>query len=116
MSETRRETLIKIASAVSIANLAQPALSQTQGEHVHNATADAKSASGIYKPRLLTAHEFKTLQVLAELIIPGATKGNSAEFIDYLCANNKELAAIYTGGLQWLDMTMVKRGGAKFSD
>src|SRR5213082_2853329 len=101
MSETRRETLIKIAGAVSIANLAQPALSQTQAEHVHGAAAEAKSVSGTYKPKLLTAHEFKTLQALAELIIPGATTDNAADFIDYLCANNKELAATYTGGLQW---------------
>ncbi|MEO8027834.1 MAG: gluconate 2-dehydrogenase subunit 3 family protein [Bryobacteraceae bacterium] len=116
MSETRRETLIKIASAVSLANLAQPALSQTQAEHVHQATAQAKAAGGTYKPKLLTAHEFKTLQVLSELIVPGASKGNTAEFIDYLCHNNKDLAAIYTGGLSWLDATMQKRASANFVD
>ncbi len=113
---TRRETLIKIAGAVSLANLAQPALSQTQADHVHAATAAAKSPRGAYKPKLLTPHEFKTLQALAELIVPGASKGNTAEFIDHLCAVNKELAAIYTGGLLWLDSTMTKRAGARFLD
>ncbi len=113
---TRRETLIKIAGAVTAANLAQPLLSQSDAEHVHKAAAASTALGGVYKPKLFTPHEFKTLQVLSEIIIPGASKGNTAEFVDYLSANNKELAAIFTGGLQWLDMTMQKRVDAKFID
>jgi len=113
---TRRETLVKIAGAVTAANLAQPLMSQTDAEHVHKAAAAATPAGGPYKPRLFTPQEFKTLQMLSEIIVPGATKGNTAEFIDYLSSNNKELAAIFTGGLAWLDATMQKRANAKFVD
>lgn len=48
------------------------------------ALADAKAGAADYVPEFLDAHLFETLQKLAEEIVPGSTKGNSAEFIDQL--------------------------------
>lgn len=111
MSETRREHLVRIAGAVSLAGMT-PAAAQ----HVHDAAAAGqKAAGGVYKPKCLTAHEFRTLEVLCEEIVPGARQGGAAPFIDLLCSNNKELAAIYTGGLAWLDRAMEKRANANFA-
>ncbi len=78
-----------------------------EAQHVHNAAAaDTKVAGGVYKPKALTQHEFDTLRKLSEIIVPGATKGGAAEFIDLLSSQNPEMAAIYTGGLAWLDDAM----------
>jgi hypothetical protein len=48
------------------------------------ALADARAAAADYVPEFLDAHLFETLQKLAEQIVPGSTKANSAEFIDQL--------------------------------
>ena len=104
MSETsRRELLTSIAAAA----LAGP-LSLEAAQHVHGIAVQEKAA-GLYKPKALNAHEYKTLQILADLIIPadergpGAAAAGSCEFIDLLASQNAQLLAIYTGGLAWLD-------------
>jgi hypothetical protein len=99
---TRREILQAIATAA----LAGP-LSAQQARHVHQEAAkDAAATGGVYHPKALTPHEFRSLERLCELIVPGASKGQAAGFIDLLSSQNPEMAAIYTGGLAWLDHYM----------
>lgn len=94
---TRRDLLRTIAAAA----LAGPLTGQ-QAQHVHEETAK-ETASGAYKPKALTAHEFETLRKLCDMIVPGASRGGAAEFIDLLSSQNGEMAAIYSGGIAWLD-------------
>src|SRR5215475_1401091 len=108
-SSTRREILRTIAASA----LAGP-LSAQQAQHVHEEAAKSAGASGVYHPSAFTAHEFSTLQTLCELIVPGASKGHAAEFIDLLASQNPEMAAIYTGGLAWLDHAMERALNATF--
>jgi hypothetical protein len=114
MTISRRELL---AGAAALVNL-QPAVA----EHIHQAVAEEKKESGAYKPKCFTAQEYKTLSRLADLIIPadehspGAVAGGAPEFIDLLASQNGELAAIYTGGIAWLDSEMRRRYGAEFVD
>src|SRR5271163_4682883 len=78
-----------------------------EAQHVHAAAAaDTKVTGGIYKPKALTQHEFDSLRKLSEIIVPGATKGGTAEFVDLLSSQNPEMLAIFTGGLGWLDIEM----------
>jgi hypothetical protein len=37
------------------------------------------------------------LKALCEIIVPGASKGGAAEFIDLLSSQNPDMATIYTG-------------------
>lgn len=96
-------------------------LSAQQATHVHEAVA-ADRAKGEYKPKAFTAHEYATLRRLAELIVPsderskGAIEAGAPEFIDFLCAANAELAAIYTGGIGWLDADMKRQHQVAFLD
>jgi len=46
--------------------------------------ADAKAAAPEYTPEFLDAHQFETLQLLAERIVPGSMNANSSQFIDQL--------------------------------
>lgn len=111
MSEpTRRELLEALAAGA----LAGP-LSAQAAQHVHQAAAkEADAAGGVYRPKALNAHEYGTLQALCELIVPGASKGHAADFIDLLSSQNPEMAAIYTGGLAWLDHAMERTANATF--
>jgi len=99
---------------IAAAMLAGP-ISLQAGQHVHATTAtQTKAAGGIYKPKALNQHEFDTLKMLCELIVPGASKGGAAEFIDLLSSQNAEMAAIHTGGLAWIDRAMERSAGASF--
>jgi gluconate 2-dehydrogenase gamma chain len=110
-SDTTRRGLLQQIAAAALAG----SLSAEAADHVHQATAQ-QSGNGVYHPRALTEHEFATLRALCELIVPGASKGRAAEFIDLLSSQNPELAAIYTGGLAWLDHAMKNAVDATFLD
>ena len=108
-----------IARRTLLAGIAAAAFSGSiplaEAQHVHAAAAaDTKVAGGIYKPKALTQHELDTLRKLSEIIVPGATKGGTAEFVDVLSSQNPEMAAIFTGGLGWLDIEMKRRYHATF--
>ncbi len=116
MSElSRRELLEKIALSVTLGGLT-PAAAQ----HVHSVAADEKAANGVYKAKALNPHEYKTLEKLADLIIPpdekspGAVASGAGEFIDLLASQNPRLLAIYTGGIAWLDRSMHRRNSTDF--
>jgi len=108
----RREALFRIATAALTGPLGLEA-----AQHVHaTARADAAAAGGVYYPKAVTQHEFDTLKKLCELIVPGATNGGAAEFIDLLSSQNPEMLAIYTGGLAWIDFAMKREYSLKFLD
>src|SRR5258708_2616286 len=107
---TRRTILKNIAAAALAGPLAMDA-----AQMVHEAAArQTASTGGVYNPKALNANEFATLRNLCELIVPGAAKGGAAEFIDLLASQNAEMAAIYTGGLAWLDRAMQHQFNATF--
>jgi hypothetical protein len=88
-------------------------LSLEAAQTVHEAAAASK-AGGAYKPKCLNQHEFDSLKALCELIVPGASKGGAAEFIDLLSSQNPDMAAIYTGGLAWLDRAVERANNSSF--
>lgn len=114
---SRRDLLRNIALSATLGGLTADA-----AQHVHQIAREEKAATGDYKPKLFTAHEFQTVQRLADLIIPaddvskGALDAGAPEFIDLMASGNDRIAAIYTGGIAWLDRAMEKRHGAKFID
>jgi Gluconate 2-dehydrogenase subunit 3 len=107
---SRRSVLAQIAAAAMVGPVSLEA-----AQHVHEAAAAAATtAGGLYKPKGLTQHEFDTLKMLCEIIVPGASKGSAAEFIDLLSSQNPEMAAIYTGGIGWLDEEMRRQVHTEF--
>lgn len=115
---SRRDLLRQIGATVSLAAIAGEAIPAQEAQHVHQAVAQA-AQKGKYQPKALTAHEFATLQRLADLIIPadehskGALEAGAADFIDFLCAASDEMLNIYTGGLAWLDDETRRRYNGK---
>jgi hypothetical protein len=105
---SRRDVLRGIALSATLG-----ALPLEAAQHVHDLALQEKAA-GPYKPKLFTAHEYATLRRLADLIMPGALDAGAPEFIDLLSSQNPELAAIYTGGMAWLDREMLRRYSTDF--
>jgi gluconate 2-dehydrogenase gamma chain len=69
----------------------------------------AASPAGTYSPKFFSAHQYQTLLVLCDSIIPkdevsgGAVEAGAPEFIDLLSSENEEYQAVFGGGLMWLD-------------
>jgi gluconate 2-dehydrogenase gamma chain len=118
---SRRALLRTISGSLALGSSGAGLLSAQEAGHVHQMVAEDR-AMGAYKPKCFTPHEYATLRRLAELILPpdehskGALDAGAPEFIDLLASNNAELAAIYTGGMAWLDGQMKHRYQALFLD
>jgi hypothetical protein len=112
---SRRDLLKNIALSATLGGVSLEA-----AQHVHGVATQEKAAGGAYKPKGLNAHEYRTLQKLADFIIPaderspGASAAGAPEFIDLLASQNPQLLAIYTGGIAWLDYTMQRRYSSDF--
>ena len=84
------------------------------------ATEASAATGGSYTPKALSAHQYRTLERLTDLIIPvengapGALAAGAAAWIDMLVSENDQLKSHYTTGLTWLDTAMKTRGAADF--
>jgi hypothetical protein len=111
MSDVSRRDLLRNAAMAVTAGT----LTSLMGQQVHQIAAAAPAA-----PKALTQHEFQTLHRLSGLILPadkdspGAMEVGAAAWIDLMASQNPELAAIFTGGLGWLDEQMRHRGQPDF--
>jgi hypothetical protein len=114
MDVTRRN-LIQILGAAPAA-----AAAQTQAEHTHSAPATAAPVNKAYQRKVFNDHQWRTVQVLSDLIIPAdehsgsATAAGVPEFIDDWLDfrknedGNDNFAAGVLGGLAWLDLESVR--------
>jgi len=116
MSEVSRRSLLQsIALSATVGTLGLEA-----AQHVHSLATNEKTTTGSYHPKGLNAHEYRTLETLADYIIPaderspGAVAAGAPEFIDLLASQNPQLLAIYTGGIAWLDYAMERHHSADF--
>ena len=116
---SRRDLLRNIGISLTLTGAGMGVVSAQGADHVHRMVQDEKAA-GPYQPKCFNLHEYATLRRLAEIIVPpdehskGATEAGAPEFIDLLASANDELAAIYTGGLAWLDQQMLHRYSTTF--
>jgi gluconate 2-dehydrogenase gamma chain len=116
LSTIDRRSLIRgLALAITSAGM----LDLEAAQHVHTETASEKQ-KGTYKVKSFQPAEYKTLQQLAELIVPkddvsgSGLDAGAPEFIDLLCSQNDTLAALFHGGLAWFDAEMRKRHESTF--
>src|SRR5256885_16583307 len=73
-----------------------------------------------YEPKNFTAHEWETVRLLVDLIIPKDERSGSAtdagvpEFMDFMLGDDPELQTPLRGGLAWLDHECDDRYGKTF--
>jgi gluconate 2-dehydrogenase subunit 3-like protein len=85
-----RRTILQTFAAGVGAAFAIPGIAEAQQHPMqhHMATGAAaaaqKKVAGAYTPVLLDGHQMKTLEVLAEAIVPGSTEAKVAPFLDTL--------------------------------
>jgi len=125
MDITRRNALkiigvTPVAAGIGLAD----AGAEPQQAHQQHAAGQAKPAAkkAPYKPKFFNAHEWATVALLADLIIPKDEKSGSAtdagvpEFIDFMMIDRPEGQVPMRGGLRWLDAESNARFGKTFRD
>ena len=75
-----------------------------------------------FKPKYFTPHEYRTVRILADIVIPRDERSGSAtdagvpEFMDFMMIDRPGMQTQMRGGLRWLDNESVDRFGKKFAD
>jgi hypothetical protein len=114
----RRAVLQTLLSGVG-AGLALPSIADAQHpvqHHLASATgvvqAQKKAAVAAYKAEFFDAHQLKTLEVLAEAIVPGSTAAKVAPFLDQLVAvESAQNQRAILGALGAFDMAAIEKHG-----
>lgn len=115
--KTDRRTILKVlATAPAAAGFTwTEADAQTAHTHAQAAQATAQKTGTAYKPKFFTAHEWATIAMLANLIIPKDERSGSAtdagvpEFMDFMMVDQPGRQTAMRGGLAWLDRECVSR-------
>jgi gluconate 2-dehydrogenase gamma chain len=112
-SSLSRRNLFHIIGAVPAAAALAEAESHTA--HTHAAPRAAATSKGPYKRQTFDDHQWRTVEVLSDLLLPAdehsgsATQAGVPEFLDDWIAfrteqeGNQDLRAEILGGLMWLD-------------
>lgn len=91
-----------------------------QAQQQQSPTAGQQPAPGNYKPKFFRPHEWRTVRVLSDLIIPRDERSGSAtdagvpEFMDFMMIDRTSMQLQMRGGLRWLDNRSNHRFGKRF--
>jgi gluconate 2-dehydrogenase gamma chain len=124
MEITRRNALKIISATPVAAGLGIRGANAEQAPPAHQDQAGRKAATatrkGRYQPRFFTAHEWATVTMLADIIIPkdersgGARDAGVPEFIDFTMIDRPSMQTPMRGGLRWLDTACRRRFNKDF--
>jgi gluconate 2-dehydrogenase gamma chain len=119
---SRRDALKAIAAAPAAAGLtlsnADVALAQEQATRARQAARTTKAA---FTPKFFTRHEWQTVRLLVDIIIPRDERSGSAtdagvpEFMDFMMTDRPQWQFAMRGGLRWLDIECRRRFDLAFT-
>ncbi|MEQ9104784.1 MAG: gluconate 2-dehydrogenase subunit 3 family protein [Rhodothermales bacterium] len=122
MTLTRRESmkLMALAGLATTIPGCMPSDVDRAAERVAEASRQLPLADRV--PTVLTAHEYRTVEVLVDYIIPADDRSGSATdagvpaFIDFILEDTDDVETPFRGGLSWLDYQCTRRYGGVFVD
>lgn len=120
---SRRQALTVLSAASLAAALPRPVRAHLP-PHVLRAARAAEEAllHGAYEPKFFSPDEWRTVRLLADLLIPRDERSGSAtdagvpEFIDFTVDDRETHQLPIRGGLAWLDRECTERFGSSFVD
>src|SRR5437870_924044 len=116
---TRRAALELFAAAPAAAALVWTPAEARQA-HEHAEAAQAAKPAAAFKPKFFTAHEYATVGVLVDLIIPRDERSGSATdagvpaFMDFMMIDQPRRQIAIRGGLALVDRLSTERFGRRF--
>ncbi|MEP6692483.1 MAG: gluconate 2-dehydrogenase subunit 3 family protein [Gemmatimonadaceae bacterium] len=120
-SLSRREALSLIAVAAGAAAFrVTPAQAADAASAAHLALGEQAASGAAFAPKFFTAHEWKTVRALVDLIIPRDERSGSAtdagvpEFMDFVMTDQPNSQTQMRGGLHWMDAQCERRFRTSF--
>jgi hypothetical protein len=128
MSDIDRRGILKMLGTVPVAGLAlSPAEATAAHEEAAKGAAAAAKKGLAFSPKFFSAHEWATVRLLADLVIPKDERSGSAtdalvpEFMDFAMTDpligerdREQRQTAMRGGLAWLDLECQDRFGKTF--
>jgi gluconate 2-dehydrogenase gamma chain len=118
---SRRAALELFAAGPAAAVLVwTPAEARQAHDHADAAQAQAARQAAPFKPKFFTAHEYATVGVLVDLIIPkddrsgSATEAGVPAFMDFMMNDQPRRQIAMRGGLAIIDRLALDRFGKRF--
>ena len=118
---SRRSALALLGAAPATAALVWTDVEARQAhEHADAARAQAATQAAPFKPKFFTAHEYATVGVLVDLIIPRDERSGSATdagvpaFMDFMMVDQPRRQVAMRGGLALVDRLATDRFGKRF--
>jgi gluconate 2-dehydrogenase subunit 3-like protein len=112
----RRDMIRMLAAAPMAAGFAWTSAEAQQAHDLAHAAQQAAAAAGTpYTPKFFTRHEWETVRILVDLIIPRDDRSGSAtdagvpEFMDFIVIDQPNRQTAMRGGLAWLDVECQSR-------
>jgi gluconate 2-dehydrogenase gamma chain len=112
-----RRVLLKLLSSAPVA--AAFTLTDAEAQDAHHKAQAAKQTAQktrvAYTPKFFTPHEYGTVRLLVDLILPKDERSGSAtdagvpEFMDFTMVDQPARQTAMRGGLAWLDMETNRR-------
>jgi hypothetical protein len=118
MDKINRRTILQLLGAAPVA----AGFTWTEAEAAEAARAVQSAQAAAFTPKFLTAHEYATVRVLVDLIIPKDDRSGSAtdagvpEFMDFMMDDQPNRQTAMRGGLAWLDRQCEARYDKRFLD
>jgi gluconate 2-dehydrogenase gamma chain len=115
MKPNRRAVLRTIASAPVAAGMVWTEAEAQHAQQHAQAAAKKVTTAASFKPKFFTAHEYATVRLLVDLIIPKDERSGSAtdagvpQFMDFMMVDQPARQTAMRGGLAWLDRECASR-------
>jgi hypothetical protein len=118
----RREAVELLSALPFLGGLPLPPVAARRGARfVRELRAEAGTAQA-YSPKFFTAHEWQTVRLLVDLVLPKDARSGSAtdagvpEFMDFILVEYPDNQLWMRGGLAWLDTESHRRFASAFVD
>lgn len=113
-----RRDAVRLLGAIPIATTVPWSVPDVQ--RAAEAVARLRARGQTFHPKFFTGHEYQTVRMLADLVIPKDERSGSAtdagvpEFMDFMMTDRPQLQEPMRGGLGWLDAECRERFGTDF--
>jgi hypothetical protein len=120
MDDINRRTLLQLLGAAPVA--AGFTWTDAEAAQAAKSAQAAHRPAGAYAPKFFTDHEWATVRMLVDLIIPkddrsgGATDAGVPEFMDFMMDDQPNRQTAMRGGLAWIDRQCEDRYEKRFVD
>ncbi len=119
---TRRDAVQLLAALPAAAFLSWPTAQQEKARNFVNNALRAAAEGTPYAPKFFTAAEYRTVRILADMIIPRDERSGSAsdagvpEFMDFTMTDRPRSQEWMRSGLAWIDAQSKSRFAKAFAD